>query len=90
MLEALPSLRGQDDSTTSPPGMVLDCHLRVDVSGAGTFKARGHVFLSNVRILFVASKPSMQGGLTFFSFDIPLRGITESQFNQPIFGANNL
>lgn len=58
-----------------------------------TCKAKGLLHLTNIRLLFIATKPTaspVPGGPEFASFDIPLRGIVDVKFNQPIFGANNL
>ncbi|EKU21709.1 arabinogalactan protein [Nannochloropsis gaditana CCMP526] len=58
-----------------------------------TCKAKGRLHLTNIRLLFIATKPTaspVPGGPEFASFDVPLRGIVDVKFNQPIFGANNL
>eukprot|EP00210_Caulerpa_lentillifera_P008316 g7935.t1 len=51
-----------------------------------TWKARGVIFLSGIRIVFIAN--NQRGELR--SFDIPLVYIHGSKFNQPILGCNNL
>eukprot|EP00250_Pteridium_aquilinum_P011260 c19943_g1_i2 orf=188-844(-) len=52
----------------------------------GTVSAKGTIYVSNIRIIFVANKPA--GG--FYAFDMPLLYIHEEKFNQPIFFANNI
>ncbi|CAN6464574.1 unnamed protein product [Victoria cruziana] len=52
----------------------------------GKVKARGTIFLSNVRIVFVASQ---QVG-SFTAFDLPLLYVHHDKFNQPIFFCNNI
>ncbi|KAK1259482.1 hypothetical protein QJS04_geneDACA021484 [Acorus gramineus] len=49
-------------------------------------KVKGIVYLSNVRIVFVASKAVGN----FVAFDMPLLYIRDEKFNQPIFFCNNL
>lgn len=46
----------------------------------------GTLFLSSVRMVFVADQPSQ----SFIALDIPLVYLRSEKFNQPIFGANNL
>ncbi|KAI7840790.1 hypothetical protein COHA_005494 [Chlorella ohadii] len=50
--------------------------------------ARGTIFLSNMRLVFVADKPDGASGLQ--AFELPLAYISEEDFKQPIFFANNL
>lgn len=50
--------------------------------------ARGTIFLSNMRLVFVADKPDNTSGLQ--AFELPLAYISEEDFKQPIFFANNL
>lgn len=51
----------------------------------------GRLFLTTLRIVFVAGKRVALGEGAFFeSFDVPLASLSEERFNQPIFGANNL
>lgn len=50
--------------------------------------ARGTIFLSNMRLVFVADKPDGSSGLQ--AFELPLAYISEEDFKQPIFFANNL
>ncbi|KAF1322450.1 hypothetical protein FI667_g11175, partial [Globisporangium splendens] len=52
-----------------------------------TFKGKGRVYCTTQRIIFVAEKGSMQHGLFFEAFEIPLVDMTDEKFNQPIFGA---
>ncbi|KAK4395717.1 hypothetical protein Sango_1726000 [Sesamum angolense] len=52
----------------------------------GTVKARGTIYLSNIRMVFVASKPVEN----FVAFDLPLLYIHDEKFNQPIFFCNNI
>lgn len=49
-------------------------------------KFKGTIYLSNVRMVFVASKPSEN----FTAFDMPLLYIHDEKFNQPIFHCNNI
>ncbi|GAB9471570.1 hypothetical protein Gpo141_00008776 [Globisporangium polare] len=51
------------------------------------FKGKGRVYCTTQRIIFVAEKGSMQHGLFFEAFEIPLAEMTDEKFNQPIFGA---
>lgn len=52
----------------------------------GHVKAKGVIYLSNIRLVFVASKPVGN----FFAFDMPLLYIHGEKFNQPIFHCNNI
>ncbi|KAM0950344.1 putative WW domain-binding protein [Dioscorea sansibarensis] len=52
----------------------------------GQVKAKGIIYLSNIRMVFVASKPV--GG--FVAFDMPLLYVHHEKFNQPIFFCNNI
>ncbi|KAL6585420.1 hypothetical protein OROMI_002064 [Orobanche minor] len=52
----------------------------------GTVKAKGTIYLSNIRMVFVASKPVG----SFFAFDIPLLYAHNEKFSQPIFHCNNI
>lgn len=61
-------------------------HLRR--GSACRWKAEGVLFLSNLRMVFVADRPDPATGLE--SFDLPLVYILRDKFNQPIFGCNNL
>ncbi|KAI5419056.1 UPF0664 stress-induced protein C29B12.11c isoform X2 [Lathyrus oleraceus] len=52
----------------------------------GRLKAKGIVYLSNVRMVFVAKNP-VDG---IVAFDMPLLYINSEKFNQPIFHCNNI
>lgn len=63
-------------------------HMTFTLEGPGMpkLKADGRVYLTTVRMCFVPdlSTPA------FCAFDIPLQGLSEEEFKQPIFGANYL
>jgi hypothetical protein len=65
--------------------------VQIDVDNvltkSGSWKADGYLFLSHVRMVFVAPKADASG---LQSFDIPLAYVNGEKFNQPIFGCNNL
>ena len=46
--------------------------------------------MTTFRIVFVPNRPSIQNGVTFDAFDIPIKLVRNERFNQPIFGANNM
>jgi hypothetical protein len=48
----------------------------------------GKLYVTTIRMVFVVSNPDVNSD--FCSFDIPLSNIRGEQFNQPIFGCNNL
>lgn len=48
----------------------------------------GKLYVTTIRMVFVASNPDVNSD--FCSFDIPLSNVRGEQFNQPIFGCNNL
>ncbi|XP_038692737.1 UPF0664 stress-induced protein C29B12.11c [Tripterygium wilfordii] len=52
----------------------------------GQVKAKGTIYLSNIRMVFVAEKPVGN----FFAFDMPLLHVGCEKFNQPIFHCNNI
>lgn len=52
----------------------------------GRVKVKGTIYLSNIRMVFVASKPV--GNL--YAFDMPLLYVHGEKFNQPIFHCNNI
>ncbi|XP_068661081.1 UPF0664 stress-induced protein C29B12.11c-like [Aristolochia californica] len=52
----------------------------------GKVKAKGTIYLSNIRMVFVANKPVGD----FFAFDMPLLFVHDDKFNQPIFHCNNI
>ncbi|XP_057529166.1 uncharacterized protein LOC130807835 [Amaranthus tricolor] len=56
------------------------------IPGRGKVKAKGTIYLSNVRMVFVASKPTGN----FYAFDMPLLHVHGEKFNQPIFQCNNI
>ncbi|KAG6597720.1 SPAC29B12.11c [Cucurbita argyrosperma subsp. argyrosperma] len=58
------------------------------IPGANTdrVKAKGTIYLSNVRMVFVSSKPDPW----FTAFDMPLLFVHDEKFNQPIFFCNNI
>jgi hypothetical protein len=54
-------------------------------SGSRKCEGRGDLFLSTLRIVFVARR-----GGSIEAFDLPLATMRSERFNQPIFGANNM
>eukprot|EP00775_Hariotina_reticulata_P002184 gene2184-2502_t len=54
---------------------------------SGKWSTTGALYLSNVRLVFVASKADPSG---LAGFDMPLVYISKEKLNQPIFGCNNL
>lgn len=52
----------------------------------GKVKAKGTIYLSNIRMVFVANKRIGD----FFAFDMPLLYIHGEKFSQPIFHCNNI
>ncbi|KAB2049444.1 hypothetical protein ES319_A13G177200v1, partial [Gossypium barbadense] len=48
--------------------------------------AKGIIYLSNIRMVFVATHPVGN----FFDFDMPLLDVHDEKFNQPIFHCNNI
>ncbi|KAJ0956836.1 hypothetical protein HanPSC8_Chr01g0020171 [Helianthus annuus] len=58
----------------------------VSQANGGTVKAKGRVFLSNVRIVLVADKPTQ----IFTAFDMPLLYVHDEKFHQPVFHCNNI
>merc|ERR1711904_107502 len=55
-------------------------------TSSGKWKADGYLFVSHVRMVFVAPKADSSG---LQSFDFPLAYVSNEKFNQPIFGCNN-
>jgi len=55
-------------------------------SGMGKLTAKGTMFFTNQRMVFVAL--SDRNSKDFHSFEIPLKQVTKYSFEQPIFGAN--
>ncbi|CAL1352886.1 unnamed protein product [Linum trigynum] len=56
------------------------------IPGSNQVKARGTIYLSNVRMVFVANNPT--GSLA--AFDMPLLYVHGEKFNQPVFHCNNI
>lgn len=54
---------------------------------SGKWSAKGSVYLSNIRLVFLANKADQSG---LVGFDLPLVYIHNDQLNQPIFACNNL
>ncbi|KAI3916894.1 hypothetical protein MKW98_014355 [Papaver atlanticum] len=52
----------------------------------GNVKAKGTIYMSNVRMVFVANKPVG----SFGAFDMPLLFVRGEKFSQPIFFCNNI
>ncbi|KAF5201707.1 classical AGP protein [Thalictrum thalictroides] len=52
----------------------------------GRVKAKGTIYLSNIRMVFVANKPVG----SFVAFDMPMLYVHDEKFNQPIFHCNNI
>lgn len=52
----------------------------------GKWTSRGTIFLSSIRMVFVASHPRPP----IVAFDMPLLFVHDEKFNQPIFACNNL
>ncbi|XP_073526288.1 uncharacterized protein [Phyllobates terribilis] len=59
---------------------------KIPGSQGGKVKAKGTIYLSNIRMVFVSSKPVGN----FFAFDMPLLYVNGEKFNQPIFHCNNI
>ncbi|KAI3412371.1 uncharacterized protein J3R85_017402 [Psidium guajava] len=59
---------------------------KIPGSQGGRVKAKGTIYLSNIRMVFVASKPVG----SFTAFDMPLLYVHGEKFNQPIFFCNNI
>ncbi|PKI65597.1 UPF0664 stress-induced protein C29B12.11c [Punica granatum] len=59
---------------------------KIPGSQGGRVKAKGTIYLSNIRMVFVASKPVGN----FMAFDMPLLYVHGEKFNQPIFFCNNI
>mmetsp|Transcript_23304 Transcript_23304/g.38980 ORF Transcript_23304/g.38980 Transcript_23304/m.38980 type:complete len:215 (-) Transcript_23304:128-772(-) len=61
--------------------------LEFELSSTGTtVNCRGVLFLSNVRMVFIADKPTAD----FTALDMPLAYLRSEKINQPIFWCNNL
>ncbi|XP_065864027.1 UPF0664 stress-induced protein C29B12.11c isoform X2 [Euphorbia lathyris] len=59
---------------------------KIPGSQGGHVKAKGVLYLSNIRMVFVANKPVG----SFTAFDMPMLYIHGEKFNQPIFFCNNI
>ncbi|OAY65096.1 UPF0664 stress-induced protein C29B12.11c [Ananas comosus] len=63
-----------------------DVGKKYECAPGGHVKAKGTIYLSNIRIVFVAKKPVGN----FVAFDMPLLYVHGEKFNQPIFFCNNI
>lgn len=59
---------------------------KIPGASGGIAKAKGKIYLSNIRMVFVADKPTGN----FIAFDMPLLYVHGEKFNQPIFHCNNI
>uniref|UniRef100_A0A2P2IU64 Uncharacterized protein MANES_08G097600 n=1 Tax=Rhizophora mucronata TaxID=61149 RepID=A0A2P2IU64_RHIMU len=59
---------------------------KIPGSHGGHVKAKGTIYLSNIRMVIVANKPVGD----FRAFDLPLLYVHGEKFNQPIFFCNNI
>nr|XP_043621619.1 UPF0664 stress-induced protein C29B12.11c [Erigeron canadensis] len=59
---------------------------KIPGANGGVAKSKGKIYLSNVRMVFVADKPANN----FIAFDMPLLYVHGEKFNQPIFYCNNI
>ncbi|KAL6003671.1 hypothetical protein ACLOJK_023905 [Asimina triloba] len=65
----------------------VEFHLdKVPGADGGNVKAKGTIYLSNIRMVFVANKPVG----SFVAFDMPMLYIHGEKFDQPIFFCNNI
>ncbi|DBA76760.1 hypothetical protein WJX79_004284 [Trebouxia sp. C0005] len=55
---------------------------------SGKWSTRGVLYLTNLRLVFVAKQADTVSGLV--AFELPLAYIRKDKFNQPIFACNNL
>ncbi|KAL6780577.1 hypothetical protein ACKKBF_B12585 [Auxenochlorella protothecoides x Auxenochlorella symbiontica] len=64
--------------------------IRIDghPQGPDRWDRRGTIFITNLRMVFVAEVPDAATGLV--AYDLPLSYITQHSFHQPILGCNNL
>lgn len=58
------------------------------VSVSCRWSAKGSVFISNMRVVFIAKNQDSSSPI--HAFDLPLLYIRNDKFNQPIFGCNHL
>ena len=56
-------------------------------TSSGKWATRGVLYLTNLRLVFVAAK---EDGSGLRAFDLPLAYTRREKFNQPIFSCNNL
>jgi hypothetical protein len=66
----------------------INFHLAME--GFPKLKAKGMVYVTTLRMVFVAAKPVRTQGIELTGFDIPLQLVGGEKFHQPIFGANYL
>jgi len=59
---------------------------KIPGSDGGNIRAKGIIYLSNIRMVFVATKSVG----SFTAFDMPLLHVHGEKFNQPIFFCNNI
>ncbi|KAK9934188.1 hypothetical protein M0R45_021340 [Rubus argutus] len=59
---------------------------KIPGSDGGRLKAKGTIYLSNIRMVFVSKKPDGH----FAAFDMPLLYVHGEKFNQPVFFCNNI
>ncbi|KAL3142799.1 hypothetical protein ABBQ38_003098 [Trebouxia sp. C0009 RCD-2024] len=55
---------------------------------SGKWSTRGVLYLTNLRLVFVAKQADAASGLV--AFELPLAYVRKDKFNQPIFACNNL
>ncbi|GIM12271.1 hypothetical protein Vretimale_15646 [Volvox reticuliferus] len=65
----------------------VQCELHGVQTRVKGWQVRGTLYLSNIRLVFVALSTDESGLL---AFDFPLCYIRNDKLNQPIFGCNNL
>lgn len=67
-------------------------HVKLEIDQmptvSGRWSAKGALFLSNIRMIFVPHKTDPKDNLS--GIDLPLIYIRKDKFNQPVFGCNNL
>lgn len=82
-----PAVLEGEQQVASRPG--VSCAIQVE--GLPTLSASGALFLSTLRLIFVADKPkTLSCGTRFESFSLPLAGLQQEKFHQPAFGCNYL
>ncbi|KAM3146737.1 hypothetical protein pb186bvf_001267 [Paramecium bursaria] len=64
-----------------------DMECEVKIENMGKYTAKGKIYLTSCRIVFVNDKFQKE---TFKSFDFPLAYLTNEKFQQPVFGSNYL